>query len=114
MKRRTQEAWAPWVAMGLIILAWQAVCSAFNVSEFIFPSPARIAEQLFEFRGEGYNVFNHPQYTPGFPGIANPSLTLASPSVTNMLIPSNSTFNRPDLAFASNARVLQFVARFQF
>ena len=52
MKRRTQEAWAPWVALGLIVLAWQAVCSAFDVSEFIFPSPVRIAEQLFEFRGE--------------------------------------------------------------
>ena len=46
------ERWAPWLLLVLIVLAWQAVCSAFQVSEFIFPSPARIAEELVEFRGE--------------------------------------------------------------
>ena len=52
MKRRTLEAWSPWILLIAVLALWQAVCSAFNVSEFIFPSPARIWEQLVEFRGE--------------------------------------------------------------
>jgi NitT/TauT family transport system permease protein len=31
---------------------WQVICSAFDVSEYIFPSPARIAEQAVEFKAE--------------------------------------------------------------
>ena len=52
MKRKTFEAWAPWALLVVILALWQAICSAFNVSEFIFPSPIRIAEQLVEFRAE--------------------------------------------------------------
>ncbi len=51
MTRKTLEAWSPWVLLLAIVGLWQLVCSAFNVSEFIFPSPARIAEQTIEFRG---------------------------------------------------------------
>ena len=51
MTRKTLEAWSPWVLLLAIVGLWQLVCSAFNVSEFIFPSPARIAEQMIEFRG---------------------------------------------------------------
>ena len=46
------ERWAPWGLLVLVLLIWQALCSAFNVSEFIFPSPARIADQLVEFHAE--------------------------------------------------------------
>jgi NitT/TauT family transport system permease protein len=35
-----------------MLLLWQGICSAFNVSEFIFPSPLRIWQQLLEFKGE--------------------------------------------------------------
>jgi len=51
MTRKTLEAWSPWVLLLAIVGLWQLVCSAFSVSEFIFPSPARIAEQMIEFRG---------------------------------------------------------------
>ena len=51
MNRKTLEAWSPWVLLVLILLVWQGVCSVFNVSEFIFPSPARIWEQLLEYKG---------------------------------------------------------------
>jgi len=47
-----KQRWAPWLLLLLIVALWQAICSAFHVSEFIFPSPARIAEQIVEFRGE--------------------------------------------------------------
>jgi NitT/TauT family transport system permease protein len=42
------ERWAPWVLMLCTVVVWQVVCSAFNVSEFIFPSPLRIWEQTLE------------------------------------------------------------------
>ena len=32
-------------------MLWQLICSGFNVSEFIFPSPRAIGEKLVEFRG---------------------------------------------------------------
>lgn len=44
--------WAPWVLLFAIVIFWQIVCSALNVSEFIFPSPARIASQIYEFHDE--------------------------------------------------------------
>jgi NitT/TauT family transport system permease protein len=52
MKPKQLEAWAPWALLVAVILLWQLICSAFNVSEFIFPSPARIWEQFIEFKGE--------------------------------------------------------------
>lgn len=52
MKPKQLEAWAPWVLLVAVVGLWQIICTAFNVSEFIFPSPARIWEQFIEFRGE--------------------------------------------------------------
>ena len=51
MKRRTLERASPWLLLVAVVAAWQGVCTAFGVSEFIFPSPARIAGQLVEFKG---------------------------------------------------------------
>ncbi len=51
MTSRQVETWAPWALLAAILALWQLVCSAFGVSEFIFPSPARIASQLWEFKG---------------------------------------------------------------
>ncbi|AMO22403.1 ABC transporter permease [Ramlibacter solisilvae] len=45
------ERWSPWLLVLAIVLLWQLACSALSVSEFIFPSPWRIAEQLWEFKG---------------------------------------------------------------
>jgi NitT/TauT family transport system permease protein len=50
--RRRLESWSPWLLLAATLLLWQAVCSAFGVSEFIFPSPLRIGQQLLEFKGE--------------------------------------------------------------
>ena len=52
MASRKLESWSPWILLVATLLLWQGVCSAFNVSEFIFPSPVRIWDQLMEFRGE--------------------------------------------------------------
>ncbi len=52
MATRKLESWSPWILLVATLLLWQAICSLFNVSEFIFPSPVRIWDQLMEFRGE--------------------------------------------------------------
>jgi NitT/TauT family transport system permease protein len=51
-RARRIEAWSPWFLLVLTLLVWQGICTAFDISEFIFPSPARIWEQIVEFRGE--------------------------------------------------------------
>ena len=48
MNKKQMERWAPWVLMLITVVLWQVICSAFNVSEFIFPSPIRIWEQTLE------------------------------------------------------------------
>ncbi len=48
---RRLEQWSPWVLLVAVIALWQVLCSAFNVCEFIFPSPARIWNQMIEYRG---------------------------------------------------------------
>src|SRR3954471_10912319 len=51
MTRKQVERWSPWILLVAVILLWQIICSAFNVSEFIFPSPLRIWDQLLEYKG---------------------------------------------------------------
>ena len=51
MNKKTLEQTAPWFLLVITLVIWQAVCSIFNVSEFIFPSPYRIAQQTVEFSG---------------------------------------------------------------
>ena len=51
MTRRDKERYAPWLLLIATLLLWELICRGFNVSEFIFPSPSRIASQLWEFRG---------------------------------------------------------------
>ena len=51
MTRRQRERAAPWLLLVAVLVLWEAVCRGFGISEFIFPSPSRIASQLVEFRG---------------------------------------------------------------
>ena len=51
MNAKQIERWSPWLLMTITLLLWQLMCSAFDVSEFVFPSPLRIGEQFIEFRG---------------------------------------------------------------
>ena len=43
------QRWSPWLLMLAIVILWQVICSAFQVSEFIFPSPWLILTQFMEF-----------------------------------------------------------------
>ena len=43
--------YAPWAALAGILIAWQLICTGFDVSDFIFPGPWAIAKPLVEFWG---------------------------------------------------------------
>jgi NitT/TauT family transport system permease protein len=55
------ERGAPLLLAVATLLLWQLVCSAFDVTEFIFPSPLRIAEQAWQHRavilGHAWHTF---------------------------------------------------------
>jgi NitT/TauT family transport system permease protein len=46
--RQRLQRQAHWLLLATILILWQSVCGFFEVSEFLFPSPARIAQQLWE------------------------------------------------------------------
>ena len=50
MNSKQLQTWSPWILLVAIVLLWQGACTAFEVSEFIFPSPTRIASQFWEFK----------------------------------------------------------------
>ena len=43
------EASSPWILLIFTLLLWQAVCTVFSVSDFIFPSPTKIAQELMQY-----------------------------------------------------------------
>jgi NitT/TauT family transport system permease protein len=47
--RRGRERLAPWLLLAGVLLLWELACRGFDISDFIFPSPSRIAQQLWEF-----------------------------------------------------------------
>ncbi|WP_219209933.1 ABC transporter permease [Variovorax boronicumulans] len=52
MKKNSKqiERWSPWILLVAVLVLWQIVCSGFEVSDFIFPSPIRIWNQFWEFK----------------------------------------------------------------
>lgn len=48
--RRLEQA-APWALSAAILVVWQLVCWAFDISDFIFPSPVQIAQALVQYAG---------------------------------------------------------------
>jgi outer membrane receptor protein involved in Fe transport len=64
-----------------------------------------------EFRVDASNIFNHPQYTPGYVS----SIRFTSQTTSrSFLDPSNAHFQDWTNSFPSNPRNLQLVARFVF
>ena len=51
MTKKQLQAWSPWILLAAVLLLWEAICTGLGVSEFIFPSPSRIASQFWEFKG---------------------------------------------------------------
>ncbi len=50
-KRRYWEAWSPWIVLTAIIIVWELICRAFQVSDFIFPAPSAIFASLRQYAG---------------------------------------------------------------
>jgi NitT/TauT family transport system permease protein len=50
-KRRKLEAWSPWIVLAAILLAWEAICRGFQISDFIFPAPTAIVHSLVQYAG---------------------------------------------------------------
>ncbi len=48
MSPQQQERAAPWVLLVAVLIAWEAVCRGFSISEFIFPAPSAIVAKLIE------------------------------------------------------------------
>jgi hypothetical protein len=66
-----------------------------------------------QFRADFFNLFNHPQYTPGLLDDISPVNTSSS-SAANYLIPSNPLFAQWNQVFASNSRYIQLGVKFRF
>ena len=64
-----------------------------------------------QLQAQAFNLFNHPQFIPGS---INDVGTVTSAGLTPFVSPQYATFNNPEAFFASNARVLQVVAKFTF
>ncbi len=50
MTAKQRERYAPWLLLAAVLLLWELLCRGFGISEFIFPSPSRIAVQMLEFK----------------------------------------------------------------
>ncbi|MDB5899329.1 MAG: putative type nitrate/sulfonate/bicarbonate transport system, permease component [Ramlibacter sp.] len=45
------ERWAPVLLAAALVILWQVIVAAFQVEEYLFPSPWQIARQFAEFKG---------------------------------------------------------------
>ena len=72
--------------------------------------------QAVEFQAQAINVFNHPQFVPGYISDVQPANTNITTAGTtlNMLIPGNPTFNQPQNAFSSHPRAMTLVFKYIF
>jgi hypothetical protein len=65
----------------------------------------------FDLEGHAYNLFNHPQFVPVAIDNAT-SVNTYNTGTLSFVTASSPNFNNPTLAFSSNPRYLQVVARF--
>lgn len=49
MTRAQRERAAPWLLLVVVLVAWEAICRGFSISEFIFPAPSAIVAKIIEF-----------------------------------------------------------------
>ena len=65
----------------------------------------------FEIRADAYNVFNHPQFTPG--ELSNIGLPAVSQTLS-YLMPGSPAFGNPEAALSNHPRMLQLALRLVF
>ncbi|MEP6715104.1 MAG: carboxypeptidase regulatory-like domain-containing protein, partial [Terriglobia bacterium] len=68
-----------------------------------------------QFAGTLFNLFNHAQFIPGFPGrVDNPNVLNTGGAIRNYLTPGNAHFNDPEYVFSSNPRNIQVSVKLIF
>jgi hypothetical protein len=82
-----------------------------NVDFSIFKNFPLGEVRKIQLRADFFNLFNRPQYVPGSVNDIAPLLTT---TVSNLNTVGRAEFNRPDLVFSSNPRVIQLALRFDF
>ncbi|HEX8136809.1 MAG TPA: carboxypeptidase regulatory-like domain-containing protein [Pyrinomonadaceae bacterium] len=82
-----------------------------NVDFSIFKNFRFGETKRIQLRADLFNAFNHPQYIPGSLNDVAPVNTVGTANVNTI---GRAEFNRPDLIFVSNARVIQMALRFDF
>ncbi|HVW86902.1 MAG TPA: hypothetical protein VHB50_19585, partial [Bryobacteraceae bacterium] len=68
-----------------------------------------------QFSAQFYNLFNHPQFVPGFVNrVDNPGNPNITGAVFNYLTPGTSSFNNPEAIYSSNPRGIQLALKVLF
>ena len=72
-----------------------------------------------EFQAEFGNLFNHPQFIPGFTNRVDDAITsqtskYTSPAASNYANPASGTFNQAAKVFGSNSRIITLVLKLDF
>jgi hypothetical protein len=68
-----------------------------------------------QFSAQIFNLFNHPQFVPGFVNRAdNPAVPNTSAAVWNYLTPGTDIFNNPEAVYSSNPRGVQLALKLFF
>ncbi len=72
--------------------------------------------QAVEFQFQAVNIFNHPQYVPGFISDVQPAngAITTSGNTHNTLIPNNGAFTNWQTAFSSHPRAVVLVLKYSF
>jgi len=72
--------------------------------------------QQLQFQFQAVNIFNHPQYVPGFISDVQPALTSTTTSgpTLSTLVPDNATFAQWKTAFSSHPRQVVLVVKWNF
>ncbi|HEX8137268.1 MAG TPA: carboxypeptidase regulatory-like domain-containing protein [Pyrinomonadaceae bacterium] len=82
-----------------------------NVDFSVFKNFRFGETKKIQLRADFFNLFNHAQYVPGSVNDVSPIPTAGANNLNTI---GRAEFNRPDLVFAHNARVIQMALRFDF
>jgi len=87
---------------------------AINDWDFSISKKFDFTERLrLQFTASAYNLFNHPQFNPGYLNDVT-SISFTNGNVRTFLNPAGGTFNDIQSVFPSNARTMQLGLRFTF
>ncbi len=49
LNNKQLERWSPWILLLAVVVLWQVLCAALEVSPFIFPPPALILQDFLGY-----------------------------------------------------------------